>query len=243
MTRQIFLNFRDRQANFTVRPELILNGKAVDVNVIQEIFSSNCYVAEDKLSGKGVVLDLGAYIGAFSVYAGLLGASKVYAFEPNDESYQILIDNIYNNNLENVIAPIKKAVSDTEKTTNLVDCNRDSKLSEIVELESAESKKITQGSEGKETEVLTTTLVDIVEENKIEEVDILKLDIEWGEYNVFKVVPKNIMKKIKYITMEFHGTDCKTFGELVCKLSETHVVEVVGDFKIGGFIRAKRHDL
>ena len=43
---------------------------------------------------QSIVLDIGAHIGALSLYAARRGASKVYAFEPNREAYDVLCRNI-----------------------------------------------------------------------------------------------------------------------------------------------------
>ena len=64
-----------------------------------------------------IVIDLGAHIGVFSVYAALYGAEKVYAYEPLKENYDLLVKNIAVNNLQDKIIPIQKAVTDKKGKT------------------------------------------------------------------------------------------------------------------------------
>lgn len=61
-----------------------------------------------------VVLDMGAYIGYFTLlFSGLVGSGQVYAFEPQPANFDLLKKNIELNNLKNVI-PVNSAVSDSK---------------------------------------------------------------------------------------------------------------------------------
>jgi len=51
----------------------------------------------------GILYDIGANVGTYSIYAGLRGIT-VYAFEPEASNYALLNENIKNNNLDNVLA-------------------------------------------------------------------------------------------------------------------------------------------
>ena len=59
------------------------------------------------------VIDLGAYIGYFSLVAAkCVGKTgKIYAFEPDPTNYDLLAKNIHANKYENIIVPSQKAVS------------------------------------------------------------------------------------------------------------------------------------
>jgi FkbM family methyltransferase len=54
-------------------------------------------------SMKGVLYDIGANVGTYSIYAGLKGIT-VYAFEPEAGNYDLLNQNIRHNGLKNVFA-------------------------------------------------------------------------------------------------------------------------------------------
>jgi len=60
-----------------------------------------------------VAIDVGAHYGIYSLLAAKK-AKKVYAFEPVPENFAILQKNSKDNQLEDVITPINKAVSDEE---------------------------------------------------------------------------------------------------------------------------------
>lgn len=234
------LNYNDKQLFFNINSENINKGKITDIQTLGEIFNANCYqVRPEHLNGSKVVIDLGANIGAFSVLVAALGASKVYAYEPNPENYKILIDNIYNNNFEAVITPIQKAVIDKEDIVEMVGIGRNGKIKSLANLENKESKDITGGSDGAIFEAEGTTIEQVF--NDIDEVDILKCDIEWAEYQIFSNVNKEILDKIKYLTMEFHGINKQIFGDMVANLTRSFVVETIGNYERGGFIRARRY--
>ena len=70
-----------------------------------------------KINNDDVVLDIGAHIGLFSLFASQFCKNgKIFCFEPIKENYEELLKNIEINNIQNII-PFNNAVSSkTEKT-------------------------------------------------------------------------------------------------------------------------------
>ena len=70
---------------FAHDPRFIFDGRddsKTDAVVVREIWCENVYeVFDGDLSDTGIVVDLGANIGAFTLYAAALGAKKVIAVE------------------------------------------------------------------------------------------------------------------------------------------------------------------
>lgn len=83
-------------------------GDSVDRGVIKDIYERNCYGLPEDMTGK-VVIDVGAHIGAFSILAGSRGA-RVFAYEPERENHELLVDNIRINNMPDRIIPFFNAV-------------------------------------------------------------------------------------------------------------------------------------
>jgi len=64
------------------------------------------------------IWDVGANIGLYSIYSGLLG-HKVFCFEPSFSNLEILAKNIFLNNLQNKITVLPIALNDKSKISEL----------------------------------------------------------------------------------------------------------------------------
>jgi len=150
-------------------------------------------VLEKEIKNGMTVVDIGANIGIMTlVMARAVGEKgKVYAFEPEPHNFEILKKNVEINNFKNVIL-INKAVSDTNGINLL---KLDSKNYGAHSLHS----KVIPHYNGKKIKIKTVTL-DTFFKNK--NIDLLKIDVQGGEGNVFKGA-KNILKRNIKIIMEF----------------------------------------
>jgi FkbM family methyltransferase len=130
----------------------------------------------------GVLLDVGAYIGYFSI-KGSIKVGKtghVVAFEPNPETLRLLRDNIAASHAENVIVePI--ACTDTEQMLTLYagppsNTGMSSLASENVPLEGPPRLYTVRGRK----------IDDVVRELKLTRVDAIKIDVEGAEAYVLR---------------------------------------------------------
>src|SRR5208283_3437662 len=72
--------------------EIIERLEAYSKITVDEVFHYNCY---DVLPGELVgstVIDVGANVGVFSIFAVMNGAKQVYAYEPDPSNYDKLVD-------------------------------------------------------------------------------------------------------------------------------------------------------
>ncbi len=146
-----------------------------------------------------IVLDIGAQVGIFSTYAGTRGA-KVFSFEPMPDNYLLLNKQIERNHLKNV-TPINKAVSDKVGKSSFFVCEGGEYT--------GRHSLFNPGVASKNISVKTTTLKEIMEINKLQRINFLKLDCEGAEYDILFKCPKNILESIGKISMEFHDLDAK----------------------------------
>jgi FkbM family methyltransferase len=142
-----------------------------------------------------IVIDIGANIGMFSLYAALSGAEKVYAFEPSQEAFQILLLNIQMNNLEGKIIPINKAVSDQDnlKIKFPIVSSPYNMINGVV------------NADQEFCEIETITLGKFIVDYDIDQVNLLKLDCEGAEFDILPSLDENSISKINDIRMEYHG--------------------------------------
>ena len=142
-----------------------------------------------------VVLDLGANIGYFTIlFAKLVGNNgKVIAFEPEFNNFQSLKKNIAENGFHNVIAE-NKAVSEKNGTTVLYTGTKSSGANRIYEPKKAQEWR-EKGKQQKflKNEIETVSIDEFLNNNKIENVDFIKMDIEGGEFFALKGM-KNVLK-------------------------------------------------
>lgn len=160
---------------------------------VSETFGKKRYTLFKNIKKGDVVIDIGAYIGDFTILAGSNGA-KVYAFEPIKESIDILEKNVNLNNLKDIktfnmvvsnTTGLKKIkVHDLKEVSSLINSDKINQQSEIIDIR----------------EVPSTTLEEIL--NLTGNCDFLKIDTEGNEAEIIMSTPKEVLQKIKYIAME-----------------------------------------
>jgi len=153
-------------------------------------------VKEDygKVVRDDIVIDIGANIGVFSVYAAAMGAKKVFSYEPTNEAYEVLLRNISSNRFEDIIIPYRLAV--TEANGKAV----------RIPLKSSPYNRILDGNASEPHDVVSTvSLESILKKNGIDQLDLLKIDCEGEEYRILLNTDASIFQKIKTIRMEYHA--------------------------------------
>ena len=93
---------------------ILLSSYPHDLITIMVIFGKREY---GNVPFDGTVLDIGANIGTYSIFAKLNGAKHIIAIEPNLESFKILEENISQNEFNDSIIAINLAVSDLDDTS------------------------------------------------------------------------------------------------------------------------------
>ena len=164
--------------------------KDQDPAMHREVIEANQYhLSAEKVKDR-IVLDIGANIGAFSLYAATLGAKKVVSVEPISASYNTFLKNIHRLGLDNVTT-YKKIVA--EKSNQFLPVSLNS---------NAGANSMYNVSDNYEV-VETITFSEIM--NSIVGHDILlKLDCEGGEYDALLNATAHDFVRINEIMMEIH---------------------------------------
>lgn len=141
----------------------------------EEAFNQG-YLEQYRIKKGDIVIDCGAYVGAFAIYAAKIvgDGGCVIAFEPDDENYKNLIKNVSLNELKNVI-PIKKGL--WCNSTTLRFRSSQGEASSLV-IDDNQSKNI--------VDVDVVSLDDELENLNINRVDFIKMDIEGAEIEAIK---------------------------------------------------------
>jgi len=189
--KQLQLRFSSYTRHELGEEKFIIRKGTDDKKIINEVYNGNYKL---KIPNDSVIIDIGAHIGAYSILASKY-AKVVYAFEPYSESYSLLTNNIEMNQIGNVKTYCKGIAKKKGKKKLYLSPNSVGAYS-IYSLINQKSCKIE-----------CITLGDFIISNKIEKVDILKLDVEGAEYEILFNLPKEILSKIKNITMECHSME------------------------------------
>jgi FkbM family methyltransferase len=185
----------DLKAEFEVRPG------THDPNIVQEIWDKHFYRAEGyEIKPGDYVVDIGAHIGSFTVWALKQGAS-VMAFEPDKTNYWMLMNNV--NTAKSGDEPMGEADLHNVAVKGVggiffIDRGAEGQPNtggyKIVEEMTGESVEVVQSMDA--YDVLT----------KRTKIDFLKLDCEGSEYDILaSVADTDILEKcVDKIVMEWH---------------------------------------
>jgi hypothetical protein len=167
---------------------------------IREKKSLNYFYNLINKNDKVNIVDIGANVGLYSLYAKYLPNSQFYSFEPFKFTYDLLNDNIKINNINNV-KTYNIGLSDNKGKTILNVCLSHDGLSTMGE-------NPLRFNDIHPVEVEIDTLDNIFYNNDIK-VDFIKIDTEGYEYNILKGGEKTIKKYKPIIQLEYNVTNMK----------------------------------
>ena len=196
--------------------------------VVKETWVETVYrIHPDDFCDTKVMLDIGANIGAVSVYAASLGA-HVVAVEPDPDNLAYLTENLKSNTFAGSYKILNVAVTDTPGSL-------------LLEPGHGHSRLVTAPTEST-IEVAGIRLADVFAKAKRPYCDVLKIDIEGSEYPLIAGTPTDVLRKARYISLEFDAAPLEMFGAMVAKLACEFHVEILGSPERGGYIYARRYD-
>lgn len=142
------------------------------------------------LDAESIVLDVGGYKGDFTALIHEKFNCRVFVFEPLSVFYHICKQRFTGN--AKIIA-LNYGLSDADKISQI----------HIAEDSSSFYKRNSKTSE--EIAQLRNCAT-VFKELGIEKVDLMKINIEGGEYNlVKKLIDSDLIEKIKYLQIQFHN--------------------------------------
>ncbi len=173
-----------------------------------------------KVKGK-IFLDIGAHIGKYSIlYSDYWG--KIYAFEPEPSNFENLTVNISLNNLRDKIVPLNFAISNGNTEIDFF-------LSEYSVTHSIVNKQFS-----KSIKVKAISLDNFFKDFNIniEEVDLIKIDVEGAE-NLVLGGMKSCFNKFKgrlIIEIWENNIDSRKFVEKILKEYNFNLKRIKGDY-------------
>lgn len=164
-------------------------------NHFNAIWLMGCYTSDKPLSSGGVVIDVGANVGIFSLLAAP-AADLVLSFEPLPEAFDCLSRNVASVQAGNVIC-VNRAVAGNEGQA-LLCANAALTAGRLLSTDGAERNAVSIH------QVETVTLAGIFEEWSVDRCAFLKLDCEGAEFAIFDSTPSALFQRIDRIALEVH---------------------------------------
>jgi FkbM family methyltransferase len=180
------------------------------LRVVTPIFHKRVYTPPGlELRPGDVVVDVGANIGAFAVYAAQRTRARLLAVEPHPENAAVLRRNLRANGAEDAVVA-ECAVADAPGTLPLF-LGRSGTTHQLF----ATGKDTAAGDS---IDVRVATLPQLLAEHGIAAVDFLKLDCEGAEGLILPSLPDALLRSIRAIAMEFHDDVSPLAHDALAKL-------------------------
>lgn len=178
---------------------------------------------------KGIVIDAGANVGFFTLFAKENGAKRIYSIEPDPLPYSFLESNY---KYDPSIITINKVLSHKNEP---VDFN----IVLVNSVGSGMSEHRIKDDSVFPSKIDSISLHNILNIEPI--INLLKLDIEGAEYDVLDNLDSKYFKNINQLFIEFHKDPKPIFNRLI---NEGYQVEYrhSNENDIAGFIYAKKYE-
>jgi FkbM family methyltransferase len=162
------------------------------------------WILEKTLQKNDTIFDLGANIGYYIMLENFIldGNCKIFAVEPDPRNIKVLSENILNSNLTERVKFEQVAISNFTGKADLIFSNR------------TNLNRLKFDTENKENDsVITVPVIDFIEYlSKLPTINIMRMDIEGAEIDVFDSIIENYKKSKtlilpKRIVFETHNYD------------------------------------
>jgi len=196
LIRQAVFKMLDRQGLISVKPPgcehaITLRSGTTDIATFEQVFIAGEYDLPLHGEDPKFIIDGGANVGCASVFfAQRYPTAAIYAVEPENSNFKVLTLNAqhYRN-----ITPIEAAV-----------WNEDAFVEIANPLDEKWSYRVQSSSRTSPSRVRAVTIASLIEEAGVDRVNILKLDIEGAEIEVFDAKCKGWIDRIDIIVIELH---------------------------------------
>jgi FkbM family methyltransferase len=166
----------------------------MDLGIFHEVWDHERYTAGlvSAVARGGTVVDIGAHIGLFSVFAARkLHARRIIGVEPDPPNFELLSRNIYANHLENAIL-VNVAIADESGERRIYN-NPSNSGGHSFYARGASSRLVT-----------TLSLTELFKSSGVSECSLLKMDCEGAEMEILENTPDELLRIVSAISLEYH---------------------------------------
>jgi FkbM family methyltransferase len=174
---------------------------------------------EYDLNENSIVIDLGCYIGEFTKIMEDKFNCYIYSFEPIKLFHDVCVDKFKNNSK---IKVYKAGLSNENKKVDFTI--------------GGEASSMFSDKDRPEIDVDLIKIDDFLEQEKIQKVNVLKMNIEGGEYDLLEyMIKNNLTEKFENIQVQFHNDVFEGWEEkynfIINNLTKTHHLTYKFEFK------------
>jgi FkbM family methyltransferase len=190
----------------TVRP------RTTDRAAVNENFVIRPYTTDVKgyeIRDADTVVDVGANIGAFSIYASRqCRRGRIFSIEPDKDNFAMLQKNVEQNGATNVTAINAALFSEDGE--------------HVFYSDGAKSSLYWNTTGASPETVKTMTFHTFLNQNNLDRIDYLKMDCEGAEFDILFGLDASDLGRIKRIGMEFHNVDEDKNATKLCEYLRQH---------------------
>ena len=192
------LKIKPRQ---TKHPVIARLGGSSDMEVVNQVFVVDEYTCVRNISSPRLILDLGANVGYSSAYfLSCFPTATVVAVEPDPGNFELCRKNLapYGDRAKVVLGAVWSKRSRLKLSRDTFGDGREW-ATQVHESDGNEDEAIVDGWD-------IPSLLHLVDGRHI---DLLKVDIERSELEIFGASSSSWLSKVRNICIELHGPDCR----------------------------------
>jgi FkbM family methyltransferase len=184
-----------------------LRARLRDVNGPAEVFGLDEYATPSiDWSRVEYVIDAGAHVGGFALWAATRSECHILALEPNPATRELLEHNVRTQHLQERVVVRPWAVAGSRGRRRLRPA-----------VDSAATALVEDGARG-DVEVDAIALEDVIEGSGFPRIDLLKMDIEGAEHGVFASAGDDALRSVTTWIVECHPVPGAGIGRIAERL-------------------------
>lgn len=197
---------QDYNIYYTRRQHLKIEVPSALGGIFKEIFMDDFYELKrmkNKINSSSVVFDIGTNAGYFALFVSeKIGPAEIHCFEPFPPNYKLLSSNVRNNtSLQEKVTLNNKALA----APGVLSIDLFFDTSELFSPTASIVREFEKANNLVKVEAID--LEKYCSDHKVETIDLLKMDCEGAEYDIFLNLRTEFFLKIKNIYMETHDLD------------------------------------
>ncbi|MDR2835048.1 MAG: FkbM family methyltransferase [Bacteroidales bacterium] len=207
---------------------IFIRDNSSDSKVFEQVISGNCYnlekIMRKKIELPAVVVDCGANVGLSSVFfANKYPNAQIIAVEPEENNYRHCLKNTRD---YPQISCLQKGIWDKSCFLKIKNSKANSWGFQVLESVA-------------ETNISAMSITDLANQYNLKQIDILKIDIEGSEKQIFEYGADDWLPMVKILIVELHDRSVAGCSEALFKALRPYKFEVFmkGDNLIVSFIK------